>query len=183
MYTSIGTNTRSNRHCRHGWPSLYSFEGKMTQSTKRHAPIVHSKMDFSWRIWEQKWPVFLQGTQYSYPRETGPTWWGGEGFPGATRVLVGGVMVMINFHIELCVVSYAFHPGTSLEKRRLSPNWYQDETFFKLLMWAALKILCPRLGARFLNPQTWFEFWGARNLMQLFVEMVKKLNGLDDDGK
>jgi hypothetical protein len=41
--------------------------------------------------------------------------------------LVGGAMVMINFHVELCVESYAFHPGTSLGKRRLSPNWYQDE--------------------------------------------------------
>jgi hypothetical protein len=54
MYTIIGTNTRSNHCCRHGWPLLYLFEGKMTQSTKRHAPIVHSKMDFSWQIWEQK---------------------------------------------------------------------------------------------------------------------------------
>jgi hypothetical protein len=36
-----------------------------------------------------------------------------------------------------------------------------------------------RLGARFFNPQTWFEFWGARNLMLLFVETVKKLHGLD----
>jgi hypothetical protein len=105
--------------------------------------------------------------------------------------LVGGAMVMINFHVELCVESYVFHPGTSLGKRHLYPNWYQDEMhrkccrqdIFKLLTWAALKILCPRLGAWFLNPQTWFEFWGAWNLMQLFVEMVKKLNGLDDDGK
>jgi hypothetical protein len=103
----------------------------MTQSTKRHAPIVHSKMDFSWRIWEQKRPVFLQCTQCSDPRETGPTWWGGEGFAGAARVLVGGAMVMINFHIELCVESYTFHPGTSLGTRRLSPNWYQDETHRK----------------------------------------------------
>jgi hypothetical protein len=54
IYTIIGTNARSNPCRRHGWPSLYSFEGKMTQSTKRHAPIVHSKMDFSWQIWEQK---------------------------------------------------------------------------------------------------------------------------------
>jgi hypothetical protein len=41
---------------------------------------------------------------------------GGEGFPGAARVLVGGAMVMINFHVELCVESYTFHPGTSLGK-------------------------------------------------------------------
>jgi hypothetical protein len=131
IYTIIGTNARSNPCHRHGWPLLYSFEGKMTQSTKRHAPIVHSKMDFSWQIWEQKRPVFLQCTQCSDPRETGPTWWGGEGFAGAARVLVGGAMVMINFHIELCVESYTFHPGTSLGTRRLSPNWYQDETHRK----------------------------------------------------
>jgi hypothetical protein len=42
--------------------------------------------------------------------------------------LVGVAMVMINFHIELCVESYVFHPGTSLGKRHLSTNWYQDET-------------------------------------------------------
>jgi hypothetical protein len=106
---------------------LYSFEGRTTQPTKRRVSIVHSKMDFSWQIWEQKQPVFLQCTQCNDPRETAHTWWGGEGFPGVTRVLVGGAMVMINFHIELCVESYSFHPGTSLGKRHLSPNWYQDE--------------------------------------------------------
>jgi hypothetical protein len=113
----------------------------MTQSTKRHTPIVHSKMDFSWQIWEQKQPVFLQCTQCSDPRETGPAWWGGEGFPGATRVLVRGAIVMINFHIELCIESYMFHPGSSLWKMHLSPNGTKmkrientvDKTFFKLL--------------------------------------------------
>jgi hypothetical protein len=64
MYTIIGTKTMSNPCHRHGWPLLYSFEGKTTQPTKRHAPI--SEMDFSWRIWEQKWPVFLhQGREIS----------------------------------------------------------------------------------------------------------------------
>jgi hypothetical protein len=106
---------------------LYSFEGKTKQPTKRRAPIVHSKMDFSRRNWEQKRPVFLQYTQRNDPRETSHTWWGGKGFPGATRVMVVVAMVMINFHVELCVESYAFHPGTSLGKRRLFTNWYQDE--------------------------------------------------------
>jgi hypothetical protein len=45
------------------------------------------------------------------------------------------------------------------------------------------KMVSARLGTWFLNAQTWFEFWGARNLMQLFVETVKKLHGLEDDGK
>jgi hypothetical protein len=140
MYTIIGTNTRSNHCRRHGWPSLYSFEGKMIQSTKCHVPIVNSKMDFSRQIWEQQWQVFLQCTQCSDPRETGPTWWGGEGFPGATRVLVGGAMVMINFHIELCVESYTFHFGTRLGKRHLSPNWYQDETHRKCCRWDIFQV-------------------------------------------
>jgi uncharacterized membrane protein YedE/YeeE len=48
--------------------------------------------------------------------QTAHTWWGGEGFPGATRVLVGVAMVMINFHVELCVESYALDIGTGLEK-------------------------------------------------------------------
>jgi hypothetical protein len=61
-----------------------------------------------------KRPVFLQCTQCNDPRDTAHTWWGGEGFPGAARVLVGVAMVMINFHIELCVESYAFHLGTGL---------------------------------------------------------------------
>jgi hypothetical protein len=118
MYTIIGTKTMSNPCHRHGWPLLYSFEGKMTQPTKCHAPIVHSKMDFSWQIWEQKQPVFLQCTQCNDPRETAHTWWGGEGFPGAARVLVGVAMVMINFHVELCVESYSYvlDIGTGLEK-------------------------------------------------------------------
>jgi hypothetical protein len=42
--------------------------------------------------------------------------------------LVGGAMVMINFHIELCIESYMFHPGTSQfgEKSpfpKLVPRW------------------------------------------------------------
>jgi hypothetical protein len=141
IYTIIGTNTRSNPCRRHGWPSLYLFEGKTTQSTKCHAPIVHSKMDFSRRIWEQKRPVFLQCTQCSDPREAGPTWWGGEGFPGAARVLVGGAMVMINFHVELCVESYAFHlvpvwgkgafPQTGTKMKCIENA--VDKKFFKLL--------------------------------------------------
>jgi hypothetical protein len=53
MYTIIGTKTTSNPCHRQGWPLLYSFEGKMTQLTKCHTPIVHSKMDFSQQIWEQ----------------------------------------------------------------------------------------------------------------------------------
>jgi hypothetical protein len=152
IYTIIGTNTRSNPCCRHGWPSLYLFEGKTTQLTKRHAPIVHSKMDFSQRIWEQKWPVFLQCTQCNDPGETVHTWWRGEGFPGAARVLVGVAMVMINFHVELCVESYVFHPGTGLGKGAFPQTGTKmkrienavDKTFFKLLTWAALKKLCPR---------------------------------------
>jgi hypothetical protein len=79
-------------------------------------PMVHSKMDFSWQIWEQKWPVFLQCTQCNDPRETAHTWWGGEGFPDSARVLVGVAMVMINFHVELCVESYALDIGTGLKK-------------------------------------------------------------------
>jgi hypothetical protein len=105
--------------------------------------------------------------------------------------LVGGAMVMINFHIELCIESYAFHPGTSLGKRRLSPNWYQDEThrkccrqdIFQVADVSCLENIVSEAGRPVFEPQTWFKFWGARNLMQLFVEMVKKLNGLDDDGK
>jgi hypothetical protein len=117
------------------------FEGKTTRSTKCHAPIVHSKMDFFRQIWEQKRPVFLQCTQCNDPGETAHTWWGGEGFPGATRVLVGVAMVMINFHVELCVESYAFHPGTSLGKGAFPQTGTKmkcienavDKTFFKLL--------------------------------------------------
>jgi hypothetical protein len=41
----VATKTMSNPCRRHGWPLLYSFEGKMTQPTKCHAPIMHSKMD------------------------------------------------------------------------------------------------------------------------------------------
>jgi hypothetical protein len=142
MYTIIGTNTRSNHCHRYRWPSLYSFVGKTTQPTKSATPNVHSKMDFSWQNWEQKQPVFLQCTQCNDPRDTAHTWWGGEGFPGAARVLVGVAMVMINFHIELCVESYAFHTGTSLGKRHLSQAGTSmkhvenavDKTFFKLLM-------------------------------------------------
>jgi hypothetical protein len=117
------------------------FEGKTTRSTKCHAPIVHSKMDFFRQIWEQKRPVFLQCTQCNDPGETAHTWWGGEGFPGATRVLVGVAMVMINFHVELCVESYAFHPGTSLGKGAFPQTGTKmkcienavDKTFLKLL--------------------------------------------------
>jgi hypothetical protein len=36
----IGTKTTSNHCHRHGWPSLYSFEGKMTQPTKRATRIL-----------------------------------------------------------------------------------------------------------------------------------------------
>jgi hypothetical protein len=36
----IGSQTTSNHCRRHGRPSLYSFEGKMTQPTKRAAPIL-----------------------------------------------------------------------------------------------------------------------------------------------
>jgi hypothetical protein len=73
-------------------------------------------MDFSQQIWEQKRPVFLQCTQCNDQGETAHTWWGGEGFPGAARVLVGVAMVMINFHVELCVESYVLDNGTGLEK-------------------------------------------------------------------
>jgi hypothetical protein len=38
----IGTKTTSNPCHRHGWPLLYSFEGKTTQPTKRRVSIVHS---------------------------------------------------------------------------------------------------------------------------------------------
>ena len=58
----------------------------------------------------------MQCTQCNDPGETAHTWWGGEGFPGAARVLVGVAMVMINFHVELCVESYALDIGTGLEK-------------------------------------------------------------------
>jgi hypothetical protein len=47
MYTIIGTKTSINPCHRHQWPLLYLFEGKAPQPTKRRAPIVHSKMDFS----------------------------------------------------------------------------------------------------------------------------------------
>jgi hypothetical protein len=117
------------------------IEGKTTQPTKCHAPIVHSKMDFFQRIWEQKRPVFLQCTQCDDPRETAHTWWGGEGFPGAARVLVGVAMVMINFHVELCVESYALDIGTGLEKGAFPQTSTSikcvenavDKTFFKSL--------------------------------------------------
>jgi hypothetical protein len=141
MYTIIGTNTRSNPFSGHGWPLLNLFEGKTTQPTKRCAPIVHSKMDFSRQNWEQKRPVFLQFTQCSDPTEAAHTWWGGEGFPGAARVLVGVAMVMKKFHVELCVESYAFHTGTSLGKGTFPQTGTSikrvenavDKTFFKSL--------------------------------------------------
>jgi hypothetical protein len=64
IYTIIGTNTRGNPCRMHGWPSLYSFEGKTTQPTKGRVPIMmDSKMDFSRQNWEQKQSVFLQCTQ------------------------------------------------------------------------------------------------------------------------
>jgi hypothetical protein len=50
-YTIIGTKTTSNPCHRYGWPLLYPFKGK---TTKRRAPIVHSKMGFSWHNLEQK---------------------------------------------------------------------------------------------------------------------------------
>jgi hypothetical protein len=135
----------------------------MTQPTKSAAPIVHSKMDFSRQKWEQKQLILLQCTQCNDPRDTAHTWWGVEGFPGAARVLVGVAMVMINFHIELCVESYTFHTGTSLGKRRLSPNWYQYKTHRKCCrqdIFQVADVSClennvsARLGARFFNPQT-----------------------------
>jgi hypothetical protein len=86
----------------------------------------------------QKW-TFL--SKIGSKNNTAHTWWGGEGFPGATRVLVGVAMVMINFHVELCIESYAFHTGTSLGKRHLpqtgtSMKWVEnavDKTFVKSL--------------------------------------------------
>ena len=110
-------------------------------------------MDFSRQIWEQKRPVFLQYTQCNDPRETAHTWWGGKGFPGATRVLVGVAMVMINFHVELCVESYALDIGTGLlGERRLSPNQYQylmhrkccRKDIFQVANVSCLEKLCPR---------------------------------------
>jgi hypothetical protein len=102
---------------------LYLFEGKMTQPTKRRAPIMHSKMDFSQQNLEQKWPVFLQYTQCSDSRETTHTWWHGKGFPGAVGVLEGVVMVMIKFHVEILRV----HLGSSFDERHISskllPRW------------------------------------------------------------
>ena len=62
---------------------------------------------------EQKRPVFLQYTQCSDYRETTHTWLGGGGFLGAVGVLERGAMVMVWFHVALCVESYAFHLGTS----------------------------------------------------------------------
>jgi hypothetical protein len=106
--------TQCSPYQRHGWTSLYLFEGKMTQSTKCCAPIMHSKMDFSQQNLEQKWPVFLQYTQCSDSRETKHPWWGGEGFPGAVGVLEGVVMVMINFHEEILHVCL----GTSFLERQ-----------------------------------------------------------------
>jgi len=44
------------------------------------------------------------------------TWLRGGGFLGAAGVLEGGAMVMVWFHVALCVESYAFHLGTRLEK-------------------------------------------------------------------
>ena len=111
-------------------------------------------MDFSQQIWEQKRPVFLQCTQCSDPRETGPTWWGGEGFPGAARVLVGGAMVMINFHVELCVESYAFHPGTSLGKGRKCCR--QD--IFQLADVRCLENIVSEAGCPVFEPSNMIEF-------------------------
>jgi hypothetical protein len=88
-----------------------------------------------------KMTSLLQCTQCNDPGETAHTWWGGEGFPGAARVLVGVAMVMINFHVELCVESYTLDNGTDLEKGaflQTSTIIYRiekavDKTFFKSL--------------------------------------------------
>jgi hypothetical protein len=124
---------------------------------KRAAPIVHSKMDFSLQFWEQKQPVFLQCTQCNDPRDTAHTWWEGEGFPGAARVLVEGAMVKN-------VLSTAFSMRFILVPVwGLSPNWYQYETrrkccrqdIFQVADVSCLEnIVSVRLGTRFLNPQT-----------------------------
>ena len=82
------------------------FERQTTKRTKRRAPIMNSKMDFSRQNLEQKRPVFLQYAQYSGSRETTHTWWGGEGFPGAVGVLEGVVMVMMK---EKCLLYAIFY--------------------------------------------------------------------------
>jgi len=77
--------------------------------------IMRAKMDFSQRKFDQKRQVFLQHTQCSDHEETVLTWLRGGGFVGAAGVLEGGAMVMVWFHVALCVESYAFHLGTSWE--------------------------------------------------------------------
>jgi hypothetical protein len=68
-------------------------------------------------------------------------------------------MVMINFHVELCVESYALDIGTGLlGERRLSPNQYQylmcrkccRKDIFQVADVSCLeKIVSARLGTRF----------------------------------
>jgi hypothetical protein len=131
--------TQCSPYQKHRWPSLYLFEGKMTQLTKHRAPIMHSKMDFSWQNLEQKWPVFLQYTQCSDSKETTHTWWRGKGFPGAIGILEGVVMVMIKFHVEILHV----HLGSSFDERRISSfhqNYYQDECIEKLCRWDIFQV-------------------------------------------
>jgi len=109
IYTIIGTKTTSNPYGRYGWPSLYSFEGK---TTKRRAPIVHSKMGFSRRNLEQKRPVFLPYTQCNDSKETAHTWQDGEGIPGDGQVLEGGILVTEE------------HPGGIPHRILRESEWY-----------------------------------------------------------
>ncbi len=85
----------------------------------------------------------------------------GEGFPGATRVLVGGAMVKMSCLLHFLRISYWYQFGENV--RFQSPNWYQYETrrkccrqdIFQVADVSCLEnIVSVRLGARFLNPQT-----------------------------
>jgi len=116
--------------------------------------------------------------------KTTHTWLGGEGFPGAVGVLEGGAMVMINFHVELgaCKMShlhnfYAICNGTSCGKRPSSLTGTitkgvencVDETFCKVLAWAALKIWTG--GPQKPNASGMWNLWCQQPESKLFEWM------------
>jgi hypothetical protein len=79
---------------------------------------------------------------------------------------VGVAMVMINFHVELCVETYALDIGTGLEKgafpqtkENLTHRRCCRKDIFQVSDVSCLeKMVSARLGTWFLNAQTWFEF-------------------------
>jgi hypothetical protein len=99
--------------------------------------------------------------------------------------LVGVAMVMINFHVELCIESFAFHPGTSLGNRRLSTNWYQDETCRKCCrqdIFQVADVSCSVL--KFREVWLWRNFGGTygdlwRNLRRTSPSWLCSLSLLD----